>query len=215
MIVYVNDKDKKRWEKLSPPVFGAFYGTTMGHVYPKAVVSSTDQFHVFANMNHKQLEKTSEYSKVSKVAKEALQGNLPKLGPVFELRWSVKDSEGGLTGTFVKLVDNKRLFLKIKGKEYGNNLAEFAEGARRYAKHLAGSADEGAPAKKDDTEVSGDTVVVETWESSTNNKTIRASFVSLDGNSVSLKLETGKVVTFSMDKLSKKSQSRARELSSP
>lgn len=214
MIVYVNDKDKKRWEQLSPPVLGAFYGTTMGHVYPKAVVSSTDQSHVFANMNHKQLEKTSEYSKVSKVAKEALQGSLPAPGPVFDLKWTVKGTEGSLTGTFIKLVDNKRLVLNIKGRERGNKLEEFGEGAQAYARHLAGI-EEAPEAEKKDPKVSDETEVVEAWESSAKNKTIQARFVSLDGDSITLKLETGKVVTFPMGKLSERSQERAKELSSP
>ena len=213
MIVYVNHQDKKRWEKITPPVFGAFSAASMGRVYPKAVVSSTDQIHVFANMNHKQLEKTSEYSKVGKVTKEALQGKLAEPGPVFELHWAVKNSEGGLKGSFVKLVDNKRLFLKIKGKEYGNKLEEFGEGAQRYAKYLAGSKSETSVSKDNkDEDISK---VVETWESSTKNKTIQASFISLDGDSISLKLESGKVVTFSMNKLNEKSQRRARELRAP
>ena len=214
MIVYINHGDKKRWEQISPPVFGAFYGENMGIIYPKAVVTSTDQVHVFANMNHKQLEENSEYRKVSKITKAALQGNLPEPKPVFDLMWPVKGSEGGLMGTFVKLVDNKKLILKIKGKERGNKLEEFGEGAQKYAKYLAGS-EGAAPSAEEDTKENNDTEVVETWESSKDNKTIQASFVSLEGNTITLKLESGKAVTFSMDKLSEKSQSRARELSNP
>ena len=42
----------------------------MGRIYPQAVISSTDQLHVYAQMNHKQLEESSEYSKVSKITKK-------------------------------------------------------------------------------------------------------------------------------------------------
>jgi len=213
VLVYINDKDKKRWELLTPPVYGAFYEKSMGRIYPKAVITSPDQFHVFALMNHKQLEKTSAYSKVSKITKEALKGNLPKVNPVTVLKWSVKGTDRHLEGTFIKLVDDKKLFLKVGGKEYGNKLEEFGEGAQAYARYLSGA---GNKEKSDvaDNKQDGQkgAFVPEIWESSTNGKTIKATFVSLNNDKITLKLTNGKLVTFSLDKLSEKSQQRAKAL---
>jgi len=176
----------------------------MGEIYPQAVIASPDQCQVYALMNHKQLEKTSEYSKVSKITKEALKGNLPKVNPVPKLDWGIKGTQGSLTGTFVKLEDNKKLFLKIKGKEYGNDFKEFNEGVHTYVKYLTEVANK--------QKVQKNAYVPEIWESSKNGKTIKATFVSLINDKITLKLTTGKLVTFSLDKLSPKSQEKAKSL---
>lgn len=185
----------------------------MGKIYPQAVVSPSDQFHVYAQMNHNQLEKSSEYSKVRKITKEALKGNLPAPNPTTILTWSVKGSPGGLTGSFVKLLDNKRLFLKVKGREYGNDMKEFGEGAQAYARYLSAAGEDVAPDVADKKqEDQKKAYIPEEWKSSKNGKTIKATFVSLEDGKITLKMTNGKTVTFSLDKLSQESQERAETL---
>lgn len=217
VLVYINAEGKDRWEHVYPTVSGAIHGKGMGHIYPKAVVTSPDQLQVFAMMNHKQLEQSSAYSKVSKAAKKGAAGEELESLPEYVLHWPVAGSAGFLMGPFVRLENDNKLFLKVKGKVYGNKLKEFRTGSQQYARHLHAQNNPTDAAGVDQT--TGESSVtdvteaaMEAWHSAKGGKTIQARFVTLSGDRITLEKEDGKTVTFKLSLLSEQSQQRAKEL---
>lgn len=204
-MVYLNAKDATSRDPVSPMVSGAFRHAKMGRIIPQAVVSSADQTQIFSKMSYNQLKVSSEYSVTSKAVKSALGGEEFQGDSTIVPYWNLKNSMKAYAGPFVELKDDSVLVYQKRdgGANSSIELAKLSAGSQAYARLLESQKSGGTKSSE---------LTEEFWESAKDGKTIKATFVSLKGDTITLKKDSGKSVSFSVQLLSEKSQTRAKEL---
>jgi len=188
-------------------VAGALRHPKLGNTIPKAVIFSPDQGVLYAKLSYGQLKESREYTAASKLVKAALEGEIPITDAELIPVWHLKNSNNAYSGTFVELQKGKTLILKKGGADFSVPLSKLSAGSIAYAEMLEKKRtdvveEEMKPAK----------LGIETWRSSTEGKTIEATFVSLVGDKVTMKKKGGKEMSFSLSLLSADSQERAKFL---
>jgi hypothetical protein len=196
---------------VSPVVITALDFSKLGRTIPLAAITSPDMNVLWMSIDYPELQQKKTYTKVKKRIDGILKGEIaaePDRDAM--IWWKAKGAIKGWLGRFVELDEKGRLVIKRKD----GHLAKFTPDrldpvALAYAKFLAGqSADPGENGAASQAPAAP---VEEDWESN-DGKTIRATFVSLAGGKITLRKSNGKQFTFSLSRLSEKSQARVREL---
>ena len=190
---------------MSPVTAGALYAKSMGNTIPKVVVTSSDQMTYMASISYKKMDEKS-FRAANAQVKAGLAGeSAPTLERAYEC-WVVASNGRYYTGEFTELKDDKTLMLKSpQGKDMKISMSQLTAGAQEYARLRAGGGSEEESVTTEEPEV-------EAWGSSKGGKSMRATFISLDGEMITLKKEGGKTITFKLSHLSEESQQRAKEL---
>ena len=137
--------------------------------------------------------------------KQALDGEAVEVPKDLVCNWIMAGKTSFYPGEFVDLVDDKNVSLKSPtGRTYNLSMDKLSKGSQAYARALAGGGEK-------EEEVAEKEFEMESW-TNTKGKTIRAQFVSLEGEQITLKKADGKTVSFKLSLLSEKSQERAKEL---
>ena len=205
IVVYINTEKPQAKEHLSPIVMAALNTESMGSLIPRAVITSPDQRTYMASIDYKSMKNKKTFKNANKKVKEALAGKTTEMPKDAIISWTLTGKNNYYKGDFVKIENDKNLVLKTpEGNEISVPLEKFTQGAQAYARLLAGGDEEKTTGSKKTHEL-------ESW-TSTSGKQIHARFLSVKNGKVSLEMTDGKVVTFSLTKLSKDSQKRAKEL---
>ncbi|QQL45046.1 hypothetical protein [Sulfuriroseicoccus oceanibius] len=207
VVVYISSKAKVRYQEVSPVVVGRFRDKSLGHTIPKAVIVSADQSLWFASSKYADMKGSKEFSRVRKLVKQGLDGELDQKPYQYANAWQLLGPGNVYLGTFVRLSeDGQSMVLKRQdnGTEMSVPLDKLVSGAQRAARMMAGGGAE--------ISAEPEVPVMESWVSAEGGKTITAKFQSLSGNRITLVMENGRTVTFDISKLSEKSQQRAKEL---
>ncbi|MEM1008365.1 MAG: SHD1 domain-containing protein [Myxococcota bacterium] len=203
VVVYINTKDGKSLENLSPVVTGALYAKSMGNIIPKAVVTSPDQKTYMASIAYKSMKDSKSFRDANKQVKSVLDGAVVEVPKDLVYAWTIRGKRSFVVGEFMELKDDKTVLLKTpNGRTRKMSLDQLTPGCGAYARVMAGGGDE---------EVSSGKRELEPW-TNTKGKQIHARFISLKDGKIRLEQMNGKVVTFSISLLSEESQKRAKEL---
>lgn len=189
---------------MSPVTAGALYAKSMGNIIPKVVVTSSDQMTYMASISYKKMNEKS-FRAANAQVKAGLAGeSAPTLEDAYEC-WLIASNGRYHTGEFTELKDDKLILKSPQGKNIKIRMSKLTAGAQEYARLRAGSGSEEESVTTEEPEV-------EAWGSSKGGKSMRATFISLDGEMITLKKEGGKTITFKLSLLSEESQQRAKEL---
>ncbi len=203
-MIYINAKKPQEKSALSPVVMGALSAKSMGPYIPKFVVTSTDQMTYMTSLAYKKMNDKA-FRAANAQVKEGLAGSpVPKPKDAYDC-WTIASNGRHYVGEFVELKNSKTLILKSpRDKKMKIPMSELTLGAQKYARFLSGSGQESTPKEKAE---------IEEWQSAQGGKSIRATFISLNGELITLRKEDGKTLTFKLSLLSEESQQRAEKLS--
>jgi len=171
------------------------------------VVSSPGEDIIYGSLSYPELNEGKATRVLKRELAEMAKGErVVSWDPKVRMEWALKSESGASrVGTFERL-DGEILILKNKGgHEVRIELSKLTPKAADFARHLAkrksGAVQEtGTP----------DAMREEEWMS-TKGKVILATFISLAGDSVTLKLANGKETRVPLKRLSQESQKKAQE----
>lgn len=206
VVVFMYSKGMGLWASVSPMVATGLNEPKMGDFIPKAVITSPDMSEIWGQMTYPDLKEAKKYREMKKRVVAICEGESePERNPDRVLYWSSKGGDRYYVGSFQKVDDKGKLVLKSKeGKTMKVGFHLLSTNAAQFAKRLAGQGEKSAPAVEA-------TLDYEDWTGS-NGKVIKAKFVKLVDDKVTLEMESGKNYTLPLDRLTKASQNRAKEL---
>jgi len=208
-VIVILETEKNESAKYANPIVSGAFGTPqMGTTIPKLVAVSPAEDVVWADMSYKQLQSEKGLKTAARSVAAIGKGDAeaPEISD-FVPFWSITGKEGyRYAGNFEKL-EGETLHLKLTNdKTTKVNLSSLTPAAVAYAKKMAGQTSASEKAEEDSAEL------VHSEESWTNTKgsSLRGTFVSLNGNKITLKLANGKESTFDLSLLSEESQTKAK-----
>lgn len=206
VIVHIPSNEGDRFELVYPTVSSGFNAPGMSNTIPKVIITSPDMMTVWKILDYPDLQKDRTFSDVSKTITAICAGTAtPELAKDAVLYWYLPSSSRKYIGSFEKIDDKGRVVLKLSGGFQAFTEKELCAGAINYARNLAGKTSENSDS------VEAIAFKEEKWTSS-DGKTLVATFVSLIDGKITLRKTTGKDSTFSIKRLSQESRKRAEEL---
>ncbi len=205
VVVFLESKKIKEVD-MPPPVVTGLRGPTMGTFDPRIVLLSADLVETLETVGSEKLvgdPARDTYKALKKSVRAKLEKWKAGGRPAAELIW-VRTDGRHYRGRFVEVKAGR---LHVESEKFGKGsllLDELSPGSQAYAKQLAGS--EEKPEKPATVERK-----IETWTSS-DGKVVKARFVSLEEERLTVENAAGKSYTFPLKRLDQESQAKAKEL---
>lgn len=211
----VSDKDH-RYDGLSPLVSRGFLNDKTGSTYPFAVIASSDQTVRYAELTFKDLSAKSNASKAITKALAEIETNKSAMpAKDTQLVINLKGSKYFVIYVTDVISDTEYKYSRKPNSTNGklSSTSEKSPGFKRYIKRLMEIKSVEATAKREQlVKELMPKFEAERWTNS-EGKAIRATFVSLDGENITLIIARKKnPSTFPLNKLNEVSQDRAKEL---
>lgn len=197
----------EKWNlKLSPPLVRALGTEVTGKIIPRLAVASPDLGSVWATMTYDEIKGGRKFRDLRGTVNDIATGRVSAPEADSVQRWTLTDGRF-YQGTFVRL-EGERLVLKIRdsGNEVDLPLTDYAPGTIAYAKTVA-SREAGSTSA----ESAGNKEAIHEWTSA-EGKVLKATFVSLDGTTLTLRNERAEPVRLDLDRLNEASIALARSL---
>ena len=226
VMVFVESDEKRREGHLvSPPIATALYEGG-SFLLPRVLLCPPSADEAWTTITAQKKQSGKELRKVIKErtpkAKERAAAHFrEKTAPPFvmpgdkQLSWGMLKG-GAYRGKFIKLEKEQLFIAGTDGKVSGGiPLTDLAPATRSYAKLVAGAAETAKSARTEPAPAAppapAPAAVMENWQNK-DGKIIRAAFVALKDNMVTIRTDAGKEFTLPLDSLALTSQVRAREL---
>ncbi len=210
VIVFIDFRDgsDRKFGTVPPAAYGGFFRDDgRKNIVPRAVITSPDGLEFWQYASHNDLKNSRTYRDIRDLVKDNLESGSSDTGGVDKAppaRWGVRGSDSTYIGNFVSLSkDGSVLTIERGGNQQAVRTNQLVDTAVRYAKLMA---------EQSKAEKAAELFQFEDWYSSTGVK-IRAKFVALDGDQVTIQKEGGKdTFTLPLDRLADGSRKRAAEL---
>ncbi len=204
--VILETKKSPYLNSVSPLVVAGLCDPKMGTTIPILISTSPKGEKIWGDLNYQEMKSKRGLKDLSSelLAIQKGEADPPNSDDIFP-RWNIKKKPGyGTNGKFIKLESDAVHVLTTKGTKIKIKLNTLCEPAVSFAKMMAGQKEEEA--------VKAAAPKEETW-TNTKGSIIKATFVSLQEDQITLKLENGKETTFSLDLLSEESRTLAKSYS--
>jgi len=211
----VTDRDN-RYNGISPLVARGFLNDKVGKTYPFAVIASPDQTIRFAELSFKDLSAKANAADAVAAAVEKMESSQSAM-PDSATQIAIFLKGGRYSTLYItEVISDTEFKFSMKPNSTGGkvyNIADKSEGVKNYMKRLMELKSEALNAKRE--EMAKELMPkfeLEPW-TNTEGKAIKATFVSLTGEDITLAMPRKKnPSTFPLTKLNEASQTRAKEL---
>lgn len=199
------------YDKVSPLIISALRSDKAGKIIPKLATATPDGTKVTALMANEDMDERGAFRKYRNQVEAGETFDFGDSNTNFIVSWYLRNQQGHhYKASFVSL-DGDTLSLKRldNGSVFKMNINKFTDAVGQYARALSEQIKASEEAAKPKTEVQHP---VEIWISA-DGRELKGRFINLDGDDITLLLQTGSEVTFKTNLLSPSSLERARELS--
>lgn len=185
---------------------------------PQVVILDSNQTQVMGALDTDAMQESSSYRSLFANLRQFEKSKESSFKQPKIMQWKLNDGKSHHKGEFVSCTEG-RLTILQEGTQRTYPLEAFNAGTVAYAKRLQSMKErkeldnskdkpENSPKKKEGPMAE---LKAENWTNS-KGQTVKATFVKLDGEKITLRLANGKESTFNLNVLSTESIARAKEL---